>query len=414
MNLSMFVFLKTLFVICILIVPSGHSNAYDVSFPILSALDCDESAEGWEERAYARSINGVLGLPNIDHPIDNQPSLAKIRLGRKLFFDRRLSINKTMSCAMCHVPEQAFTNWELQTAVGVEGRSLKRNSPSLLNVGFYKVLFHDGRDKMLETQFVSPLIARNEMANPSVGLVIDLLQNLADYKNYFHQAFGGQASLDRVGMALGAYQRSLVAGNTLFDHWYYNKKDSALTESQKRGFKLFTGKANCGSCHLINDKHALFTDNLFHDTGYGWMRERKRQYPNEKVLVQVTPDLSFEISHAKVMSVGLPVEADLGRYEVTEKPEDRWKFRTSSLRNIAVTMPYMHDGGLPSLAEVINFYDSGGPGHPLQDKRIQPLNLSKKERDDLENFLESLTSLNLSCLVAEGRSHDPDNHEIDH
>ena len=178
-----------LFLICILVAPIRSLNGYDSLPKNLNSLDCDHDTERWEDRALARSIGGALGLPKVDHPADNKPSVAKIRLGRKLFFDRRLSINKTMSCAMCHVPEQAFTNWEIQTAIGVEGRSVKRNAPTLINVGFHKVLFHDGRDKMLETQFVSPLIARNEMANPSVGLVIDLLRNLKDYKNYFLQAF---------------------------------------------------------------------------------------------------------------------------------------------------------------------------------------------------------------------------------
>ena len=139
------------------------------------------------------------------------------------------------------------------------------------------------------------------------------------------------------------------------------------------------------------------------------MREKIRQNPKKKVQVQVAPGLSFEMSHDKVMSVGLPAEADLGRYEVTEKTQDRWKFRTSSLRNVAVTGPYMHDGGLTSLAEVINFYNSGGAGHALQDNRIQPLNLTDIEKSDLENFLKSLTSLDLGCLVAEARSHEPDN-----
>ena len=403
--------IKVLVIFCTILLSGGSIRAYDNLPPLLSGADCEPSTHKWEERALARSTVRQLGLPSMLHPEDNSPSEVKIQLGRKLFFDRRLSINKTMSCAMCHVPEQAFTNWEMQTSVGVEGRSVKRNAPSLINVGFLKFLFHDGRDKLLETQFVGPLTARNEMSNPSVGMVIELLRSLSDYEEYFLSAFGGHATLDRVGMALGAYQRTLVGGGSPFDQWYFGNKEHALTSSQKRGFRVFMDKGGCGSCHSVEKTHALFTDNSFHDTGYGWMREQKRQNPPKNKLVQVAPGVSYEISNDQIMSVGEPEKADLGRYEVTEKTEDRWKFRTSSLRNIAKTGPYMHDGGLQSLVEVIEFYNRGGPGHKLQDKRIQPLKLTNEEKTDLIQFLESLTSKNLSCLIAEARQSEPDNHE---
>lgn len=375
----------------------------------LSAADCKLENKNWPDRALARSTAGHLGLPPVVHPEDNPPSKAKISLGRKLFFDRRLSINKTMSCAMCHVPEQAFTNWEIQTAVGVEGRSVKRNAPSLINVAFHDVLFHDGRDTMLETQFVGPLTAHNEMANPSIGMVIKLLRELPDYGDYFSAAFATHATLDNVGSALAAYQRSLIAGDSPFDQWYYGKREKALSPSQKRGFGIFTGKAGCVSCHMIGESAALFSDHQFHDIGYGWMREQHRQTPPAKIKVSATPTVTFEVDHDTVNSVGRPREADMGRYEVTEKPEDRWKFRTSSLRNVAITQPYMHDGGFASLAEVIDFYDQGGGGHALQDDRVRPLNLSGREKEDLEAFLNGLTSRGLSCIIAEARSARPDN-----
>ena len=231
----------------------------------------------------------------------------------------------------------------------------------------------------MQKYLIGPLTARNEMSNPSVGMVIDLLRSLSDYEDYFLSAFGGNATLDRVGMALGAYQRTLVGGGSSFDQWYFGKKEHALTSSQKRGFRVFMDKGGCGSCHLVEKTHALFTDNSFHDTGYGWMREQKRQNPPKNKLIQVAPGVEYEISNDQIMSVGEPEKADLGRYEVTEKTEDRWKFRTSSLRNIAKTGPYMHDGGLQSLAEVVEFYNRGGPGHKLQDKRIQPLKLTNEE-----------------------------------
>ncbi|SFT39445.1 cytochrome c peroxidase [Pseudovibrio denitrificans] len=371
---------------------------------------CEVDPESWSKAALQRSLSTPLGLPPIPHPADNPPTRAKIELGRKLFFDRRLSINRTMSCAMCHVPEQGFTNWELSTAIGVEGRSIKRNSPSILNVGYLSTLFHDGRDPSLETQFIGPLTARNEMANPSAGHVVSLLNSLLEYKPLFEDAFGAHASLDRIGMALGAYQRSVMAGNSPFDQWHFGGNEAAVSDAAKRGYEIFTGKGGCSGCHLIEEEYALFTDDQFHDTGYGQMRENERQNPPSSIPVQVAPGVVHQMDFSKVLSVSIKREADLGRYEVTEVPLDRWKFRTPTLRNLTVTPPYMHDGHFSTLTEVIRFYDQGGSGLPGQDPRIHPLKLTGTERTDLETFLRSLTSPDLDCLTAEARVEQPDNY----
>lgn len=371
---------------------------------------CIADSGNWSEVALKRSLSTPLGLPPVPHPHDNPPSVAKVELGRKLFFDRRLSINRTMSCAMCHVPEQGFTNWELSTAIGVEGRSLKRNSPSILNAGYLNVLFHDGREHALETQFIGPLTARNEMANPSAGHVVALLKNLADYAQMFEDAFEAQASLDRIGMALGAYQRSVLAGNSPFDQWYFGGDETAVSADVKHGFQVFNGKAGCSDCHLIEDDYALFTDELFHDTGYGQMREEKRQNPPTSIPVQVAPGVVHQMEFSKIRSVSAEREADLGRYEVTEDPVDRWRFRTPSLRNLTVTPPYMHDGHLNTISQVIEFYDQGGSQLSDQDPRIRPLGLTGAEKQELEAFLQSLTSPDLDCLISEARVLPPDNH----
>lgn len=387
----------------------GQTASAELRHP-LDLNACPTDREGWSERAMARSLAAHPGLPPVPHPDDNPPTRAKIELGRTLFFDRRLSINKTMSCAMCHVPEQGFVNWELQTAVGVEGRSAKRNAPTLANIAFLGTLFHDGRDNALETQFVGPMVAHNEMANPSVGRVVAFLKGDPQYGALFETAFGAPPSLDRIGMALGTYQRTLVAGNTPFDRWRYGGEADALSASQKRGFDIFTGKGDCASCHLIDVEHALFTDEAFHDTGYGWMRERQRQTPPASAMVQVAPGVVYDVDYAKIAAVSGERDADLGRYEVTEDPADRWMFRTTPLRNVAMTPPYMHDGSLHTLRDVIAFYNSGGPGHAGQDPRIRPLNLTDNEMADLEAFLASLTSPDLTCLAAEARINRPDNH----
>ena len=175
------------------------------------------------------------------------------------------------------------------------------------------------------------------MANPSIGLIIDRLNTLSDYNGMFEAAFGAPASVDRVGMALAAYQRSVSAGNSPFDRWYFGKQDDALSEKAKQGFRIFTGEAGCASCHEIREDWALFTDQQFHDTGYGWMREHERQNPPKTTRVQVAPGVYHDVDFAKIAAVGLERQSDIGRYEVTEEPDDRWKFRTPSLRNVALT-----------------------------------------------------------------------------
>ncbi|WP_405107299.1 c-type cytochrome [Phaeobacter sp. BS52] len=370
----------------------------------ISADSCPRPAdEHWAERAAKRSLTPQLGLPPLVYPADNPPTAARITLGRQIFFDRALSINNTMSCAMCHVPEQGFANWELATSVGVEGRSVKRNAPSLINVGLLDPLFHDGRDPMLETQFIGPLTARNEMANPSAGRVVSHLQTDNAYNTLFHEAFGAPASLDRIGMALAAYQRALTVGNSPFDQWFYGEDQTAVSPSAKRGFELFRDKAGCVSCHSLGPEHAIFTDQQFHDTGYGQMRELERQNPPKTLPVQVAPGVIHHVDYDLVRAVSGPRDADLGRYEVTEDPQDRWRFRTPTLRNLAVSPPYMHDGGFSTLAEVIDYYDSGGAGLPGQDPRVRPLGLSHREKSDLLAFISTLTSSGLDCLVADAR-----------
>lgn len=389
----------------------ASAQIYDPeSLQPIAAASCEDGGADWTVRALDRSLAQPLGLEPVPHPPDNPPTRAKIELGRKLFFDRRLSINKTMSCAMCHVPEQAFANWELRMASGVEGRGVKRNAPTLINSAYLNVLFHDGRDTHLETQFVGPLVARNEMANPSVGWVISQINTMTDYAPLFEAAFAAPASLDRVGQAIGAYQRSLSLGGSPFDHTVYGDDPEAMDPAARRGMALFTGMAGCSACHLIGDDSALLSDEKFHDTGYGWMQEQARQNPPASTRIQVAPGEFQEIDFAKVASVSAVREADLGRYEVTEDPADRWKIRTPSLRNVGVTPPYMHDGGLSTLDDVVDFYNAGGPQHPQQDPRIRPLGLSVSEQADLVAFLEALTSDGLACLVRDARSAPPDNH----
>ena len=343
-----------------------------------------------------------LGLPPVPVPADNPLTRARIDLGRKLFFDRRLSINDTLSCATCHIPEQGFTNNELRTPVGVEGRSVLRNSPTLYNVAYQRHLFLDGREISLENQVWQPMTAHNEMAAPSIGYVIRKIRRMHDYDGRFEQAFEGRGpDILTIGQALASYQRTLLAADSPFDRWHFGGQADAVDESAKRGFALFSGKAQCIVCHRVGEDHALFVDHRFHNTGLGYASSVAGNEP-ATTRVQLAPGVFTVVPRATVDAVTQQhLPNDLGLYRVTESPRDRWKFRTQTLRNISLTAPYMHNGRFDTLREVIDFYDRGGVPNELLSPFIRPLGLTEREKEDLEAFLHSLTGSNVPDIVAD-------------
>ena len=374
--------------------------------------------EGYESAAYRtraqslQSRQGVpaellgylgsppLGLPPIPAPSDNPVTRAKAELGRLLFFDRRLSHNNTFSCAMCHVPEQGFSSNELATAVGIEGRTVRRNSPTIYNVAYLERLFHDGRESRLEQQIWGPLLAHNEMGNPSVGRVIETIEAIPEYRERFEQAFDGRPpSMETVGMALATYERLLVSANSPFDRWYYGNQPSAMSAEQQDGFGLFTGKAGCSACHRVDPEYALFTDNRLHNTGVGYRRSMAGTPAQTRV--QIAPGEHVMVNSALLTAAAEPVPNDLGLYEITGDPDDRWKYRTPGLRNVALTAPYMHDGSIATLEDVLSFYNQGGIYNELRDPLLRPLGLSEAELQQLAAFLRALTGDNVDALVAD-------------
>lgn len=334
------------------------------------------------------TIRAPLGLPAVPFPPHNPPTAAKMELGRKLFFDRRLSFNGTMSCAMCHLPEQGFTSNELRTPVGNEGASARRNAPGLMNVAYHPRLFHDGRDGALETQVWGPLLAPDEMANPSLGHVLDRLRELPDYAGLFEAAFAGRgASADTVGAALASFQRTLVSGDSCFDRYRYGGASEALNAEEKTGLAIFTGKGRCVACHLIGERAALLSDFRYHNTGIGWLRSQERA----AIEVELAPAVHARMSAAVVRSIGAAPRSDLGRFEISRDPRERWAYKTPMLREVAATAPYMHDGSLPTLEAVVEYYDRGGAGAPGQSPLIAPLQLSAAEKAALVSFLKALS-----------------------
>jgi cytochrome c peroxidase len=355
---------------------------------------------GERQPLYQLSVNPPLGLPEVVSQLD----AAEIDLGRELFFDRRLSKNETLSCAMCHIPEQGFTQNELATPVGHLGKGVRRNVPSLYNVAFAKDLFLDGREQSLEAQIWSPLLAENEMANETREAVLAKLALNAGYTARFAEIFDEGLTEATLGRALAAYQRALLSGDSPFDRWYFGDERSTLVGSgaegyptlAAEGFAVFQDKG-CVSCHHINESSALFTDGQYHNTGTGYQRAGRGLRPPS---VQLAPGVFV------VPTVDAETETftDDGRYEVTGLDADKWRYRTPSLRNVALTGPYMHDGSIATLEAVVAFYAEGGGGDPAQDPRTRSVQLTESDQDALVAFLRTLTSSHVDALVSDARS----------
>jgi cytochrome c peroxidase len=306
-------------------------------------------------------IAAPLGLPPVPIPADNPPTAETIALGQKLYYDPMLSVDNTLSCANCHHPDFGFSDGK-QFSTGVQGKKGARNSPTVINSAYYTLQFWDGRAASLEKQAEGPVQNPVEMAHTLAGVEHKLATN-PEYVAEFAKAFGpGPITYDMVEKAIASFERTVVSGNAPFDRYYYGGDKKALSPAAQRGLKVFTDpkKGNCAACHTIGEKHALFTDNKFHNLGVG-------------------ANTKGEL-------------ADLGRYNETKNEADRGAFKTPSLRCVALTPPYMHDGGLKTLKDVIDLYVGGGNSNPHLDKEIHPLDfLTRQERDDLLAFLESLT-----------------------
>ncbi len=307
------------------------------------------------------AIRAPLGLPPISIPQDNPPTLETIALGHKLFYDPRLSVDDKVSCASCHSPTLAFSDGK-PLPEGVRRQKGRRNAPSLLNAAYRVDFFWDGRSPSLEAQAEEPVKNPLEMAHTLHG-VEEKLNADPTYRAAFAAAFGpGPVTYEEVSKAIASFERTLLCGNSPFDRYFYGHDSSALSESAKRGLEIFRNPAegNCETCHSMGEKSALFTDNKFHNDSVG---------PED--------------------GNGDPI--DLGHYLVTRLETDKGAFRTPSLRNVALTAPYFHDGSRATLQDVFGFYIRGGNPVRHRDKEIQSIWLSGQDRADLQAFLESLT-----------------------
>ncbi len=287
----------------------------------------------------------------IPQPPTNLNYAAKISLGKQLYFDGRLSKNNAISCAFCHNPATGFADPK-QTSVGVTGERGGRQAPTVYNTAFNPFQFWDGRAGSLEEQAIGPIHNPIEMAETHEH-VVKKLDRIQGYRDQFQAVFGAGVSIQGIGEAIAAYERTVISTNSAFDKFVLGDQ-KAMSESAQRGMAVFKGKGRCVLCHNGSN----FTDNRFHNTG--------------------------------VPQVG-PLEEDLGRYYVTRLDADKGAFKTPTLRSITETAPYMHDGAFKNLEEVIDFYDAGGKANPQLSAFIKPLGLLLEEKTDLIAFLKALT-----------------------
>ena len=338
-----------------------------------------------------------LGLPPVPIPADNPQTPEKIALGDKLFHDARFSGDGTISCSTCHANEKAFTDSPRKTSRGIGGQFGTRNAPTVLNAAYFHLLFWDGRATSLEDQSQNPIVNPIEMGLPNYEPLLKIVREDPAYSEAFKKVFNATdagITMEHVKKAIGSYERTLISGDSPFDRWYFRHEDGAISDAAKRGFEVFVGQGRCVSCHVIEQDQALFTDNRFHNIGVGINKIQPE-----------TPRLVAEFLTAKAAGASVdksvlsdPKTSDLGRFAVTTHFDEIGAFKTSTLRNIAVTPPYMHDGSLKTLKDVVKHYNDGGKSagdpsvNPYLSGGIRPLNLTEQQMDDLVAFLETLTS----------------------
>ena len=341
---------RVLYMLCLaasiggLLLLYAHSNSERAAIPIGKVVQ----------------IPAPLGLPPVPIPADNPPTKETIALGRRLYYDTALSVDNTVSCSTCHMPGMEFTDGK-RVSNGVGGKAGTRNAPTVMNAAYFTLQFWDGRAPSLEKQAEGPVANPVEMAHSLHGVVQKLSQD-PSYVAAFEKAFGpGPITYEKVGKCIASFERTVLSGDSPFDRYYYGHDQTAMTPAQIRGLDVFRDpkKGNCESCHTIGEKSALFTDNKFHNIGVGYVNGETN---------------------------------DKGRYVVTKNVQETGAFRTPTLRNIELTAPYMHDGSLKEMKQVMDFYIGAGNSNPYRDHEIHSLDfLTRQERDDLQEFMKALT-----------------------
>jgi len=320
-----------------------------------------------------------LGLPPVPIPENNPQTPEKIQLGDRLFHDARFSADGKVSCATCHSQDKAFTD-NLPVSKGFNGLTGTRNAPTVINSAYMKTLFWDGREPDLEGQSKQPPVNPVEGGLPNHAPLLEVIRKDPEYVSTFKTIFrvgADDITMDHVAKAIASFERTVIAGDSPFDRYYFGGEKEAMTVAQIRGLALFVGKGRCVSCHRIEQTQALFTDNRFHNIGIGFKTIQGKEQQTAAAFIQskrAGADVDITVLTMKSMS------------------------ETPTLRNIEKTAPYMHDGSLETLKDVVNFYDKGGREKDEDSLSgflsggIRPLDLRAREKEDLVEFMKALTS----------------------
>ncbi|MBI4666201.1 MAG: cytochrome-c peroxidase [Nitrospinae bacterium] len=335
-------------------------------------------------------VSAPLGLPPVPVPENNPITKEKVALGEKLYNDTRLSKDGTVGCVTCHSPKKGFADGK-RVSEGVGKQTGARNAPTSANAAYNKLQFWDGRAGSLEEQSKGPLINPVEHGLANHGELLKIVRKDPAYVKAFKESFGvagEKITIDHVAMAIASFERTLVFGNSPFDRYYFGGEKTAVPDDVKKGFEIFNGKGRCQTCHAISEKFALFTDNDFHNIGVGFSKIS----PKLKEKTQAFKEWKGKGGSLDVEAITNEEVSELGRFAVTLENRHIGAFKTPTLRNVALTAPYMHDGGTATLEEVVEFYDRGGEPNRFLDGGMRPLGLTSEEKRQLVEFLRSLTS----------------------
>ena len=318
-------------------------------------------------------------------PKDNKVTPERVALGRKLYFDLRLSRDGTVSCATCHDVTRGFTD-QKKTSEGIDGQIGRRNAPTTLNVALLQTLFLDGRSPSLDHQARLPIVNPIEMGIKDGKEAVKAISGDPEYQKAFKTAYGREINYEDIGNAIGAFERTLIFMDSPFNR-FLQGQEKAISEEAKKGWVLFNGKARCVTCHPMNTSNPLGTDNRFHNVGVS-ARHQDFEGLAKNVLNALKKDKSEETLDRLALNTDM---SEIGRFIVTKNRSDIGAFRTLLLPNIGITPPYMHDGSLKTLWDVMDHYNKGGEPNPFLDGGMEPLALTEGEIDEVVALLFTMT-----------------------
>jgi len=318
-------------------------------------------------------------------PDDNAMTPERVALGERLYFDLRLGVDETVSCATCHDVSRGFTD-QRPVSEGTGGQLGRRNAPTTLNAFFYTTLFLDGRVPSLEVQAEFPPINPIEGGHTSREAVIASIEGDAEYRRMFQEAYGSEPNYGDMVKAIAAFERTLVFLDSPFDRFLAGEED-AISEEAQRGFVLFNGRGRCVSCHQLNPSNPLGTDHRFHNIGVA-ARAQDFESLARRALAALEQDDGIQAVDELALATDL---SELGRFLVTKDRADIGGFKTQGVRNVGITAPYMHDGSMRTLWDVMDHYNKGGEPNPFLDGGIEPLALEERDIDALVAFMFALT-----------------------